>query len=281
VRVLAERLLAGDGTPRLAVSVLDRGLQLGDGVFDTLVAAHGVSPAAGRHVARLVAAAGSIGIEVEAALVRSAIDGVVEEVEDCPAIIRTTVTRGSAARGLWPSGPTLPQIIVTAQPWDTSLVGREAALAIATVPRNQHSPLSRIKSLAYLDNILAARQAADAGADDALILNLDGHVACSTIANLFVVRGTRLTTPPVADGCLDGIMRGIILAEAAELGLTVEETSLRPADILGADGAFLTNSVRLMRPVTRLEGAAIPVPPLLQDLMAHLKALFEPKTFHP
>jgi branched-chain amino acid aminotransferase len=281
VSVLAERLVAADGAAQPAVSVLDRGLLLGDGVFDTLVAARGATPAVERHVARLVAAGDSIGIGIDPALVGSTIASVAEAVAGRPAIIRSTLTRGSAARGLWPTGPTRPNLFVTAQAWDTALVGQTATLAIARVPRNQHSPLARIKSLAYLDNILAAREAAAAGADDALILNLDGHVACSTIANAFILRGTRLTTPPLSDGCLDGIMRGIVLAEAEKLGLAIEEASFAPADIVQADGAFLTNSVRLLRPVTRLEGAAIPVPSLLGDLLVRLKTLFEPKTFQP
>jgi branched-chain amino acid aminotransferase len=279
--MLIERLVASDGTALPSVSVRDRGLQLGDGVFDTLVAAHGTIPAVDRHVARLVAAADSIGIGLDAALVRSVIEGVALETAGRPAIIRSTVTRGSAARGLWPLAPARPNIFVTAQPWDTGLVGQSATLAIARTPRNHHSPLSRIKSLAYLDNVLAAREAAEVAADDALILNLDGNVACTTIANLFVIRDRRLTTPPLADGCLGGIMRGIVLEEAREVGLAVDEASLSPADILRADSAFLTNSVRLLRPVTQLEGTKIPVLPLLGDLLARLKARFEPKTFLP
>src|SRR4051812_9915900 len=103
--MLIERFVAADGTALPSVSVLDRGLQLGDGVFDTLVAAHGLVPAMDQHVARLVAGAESIGIGVGTALVRSVIEGVAEETAGRPAIIRSTVTRGSAARGLWPLAP--------------------------------------------------------------------------------------------------------------------------------------------------------------------------------
>jgi branched-chain amino acid aminotransferase len=152
------------------------------------------------------------------------------------------------------------------------MIGQPARLSIAEIPRNQRSPLSRIKSLAYLDNILAARQASQEGCDDALILNLDGRVACSTIANVFAVKGTELITPPVTEGCLDGIARRIMIEEAAALGLTSVEAPLTVPSILAGDGCFLTNSVRLLRPVASIGGTELPASRLLADLLNALLA---------
>ena len=259
---------AGDGGPR--IGAMDRGLQLGDGVFDTLVARGGVPMAPERHRRRLLRAAEAIGLVVDPAAVEAAMAGVLTELAGRDAIIRTTLTRGQGARGLWPAEPPRPTILVTAQPWSPALAGQPTRLVVASAPRNEHSPLSRLKSLAYLDNILAAREAAEAGADDALILNTAGRVAGTTIANLFALKGTRLLTPPTGEGCLDGIMRDLLLDSAGALGLAAEEKVLGVADLLDADAVFATNSVRFLRPVTAIGEQALPQSPAAQQILDHL-----------
>ena len=107
-------------------------------------------------------------------------------------------------------------------------------------------------------NVLAARQAAESGADDALFLNHAGRVACTTIANLFAIDGDRLVTPPVEDGVLPGIMRGLVLAAAASAGLSPVESTIEPAHLFAADTVFLTNSVRFLSLVASLDGTALP-----------------------
>ena len=263
---LLHRIVA-DGTagdPRIGaplVNALDRGLQLGDGVFDTMSCFKGRPFAAERHRARLVRHAAVIGIDVDPARLEEALAGVLDELGERHAIVRTTVTRGQAARGLWPPPGNPPTILVTAQPWSPGLVGQPARLCEAELPRNQFSPLARLKSLNYLENILAARRAAETGADDALIRNLDGHAVSTTIANLFAVIDGRFITPPCADGCLDGIMRGVVLDEAKALGFEIGEASLTPALLDRAEALFLTNSVRLLRPVTALGDRSLVPPP--------------------
>ena len=256
--------------PRIAA--LDRGLQLGDGVFDTLTAFSGTAFALDRHLARLVRSAAAIGIIVEEEHIGALIAEVLAGVGARHAIIRTTVTRGAAGRGLWPATVGEPTILVTAQPWTADLAGQPARLVASSIRRNEHSPLSRLKSLAYLDNILAAREAAAAGADDAVLLNTAGRVACTTIANLFALTGDRLLTPPAGDGALDGIVRGLVLEDAGALGLRADETSLTVDDLAAADAVFLTNSVRLVRPVTAIGDRAIPSSPWASRVMERLAA---------
>ena len=236
---------------RTTISVADRGFTLGDGVFDTAIAVNGRMIARERHLDRLMDAAGRIGIAIARERIEAAIDEVLDE---APSILRTTVTRGTAARGLWPGDAGEPTLIVTRAPWSAEMIGQPARLVTATGRRNEFSPTSQLKTLGYLDNILAAREAAEAGADDALILNTRGNVACSTIANVFIVRGNRLVTPPTDEGCLPGIVRGQMLACAHEMGLVAEEASLGADDLLNADAVLLTNSVRLVRLATRLDG---------------------------
>jgi branched-chain amino acid aminotransferase len=239
------------------VDPLDRGLTLGDGVFDTLVAFRRIAFAADRHLARLVWQAGAIGIPVDPATIRAGWEAVLGRAQAEHVIVRTTVTRGVTGRALWPDSPSSPNVIVSALPWNAELFARPARLVTGTIRRNASSPASRLKSLGYLDHVLAAREALDKGASDALFINHSGKVACTTIANVFVVRGARLVTPPVADGVMPGIMRALVLEAAGRLGIHAEEASLTREDVAGAEAAFLTNSVRFLAPLDSLDGEAL------------------------
>lgn len=246
------------------VSVEDRGFTLGDGVFDTALARDGAVFARARHVDRLLLAAHRLGIAVSRDAIETAIDAALTAE---PAIIRTTVTRGTAARGLWPASAGAPTVVVTTAPWSPALVGQPARLITATGRRNEFSPTANLKTLDYLDHILAAREAVEAGVDDALILNTRGRVACSTIANVFALIAGRLITPSLNEGCLPGIMRALVIEAAPHFGLAVEERPLAPQALAGADAVFLTNSVRFLRPVTALDGV-----PVAQGDLAALQA---------
>ncbi|WP_413993162.1 aminotransferase class IV [Labrys okinawensis] len=275
---LIHRLHALPAREGAAISVLDRGFQLGDGVFDTMVSFGGHIFLRDRHIERLRRHAETIGIRADRVPFDDMIDEVLAEAGGEHAIIRTTLTRGQAPRGLWPGGAAEPSLLVTAQPWSPVLLGQPARLCEASIPRNQHSPLSRIKSLAYLDNILAAREAADAKVDDALIRNLDGSAVCSTIANIFAVVDGMLVTPPRKDGCLDGIMRALVLEEATAMGLHHAERSLTPTLLARADELFLTNSVRVIRPVTALGERSLPTSAVTAHVLTYLLARIERET---
>jgi len=246
-----------DGASGDRIEPTDRGLTLGDGVFDTLVAFGGVPFAGERHLARLVAQAAAIGMSVAPDHIRSGWAAVLAEARPAPAILRTTVTRGVAARGLWPVESPRPTLIVAASPWSRQLLGAPVRLVTSTIRRNPASPSARLKALGYLDHVLAAREAAEKGADDALFLTPAGRVACSTIANIFALRADRLSTPPESDGVMPGVMRALVLKKAASLGLAAGERSLALADLIAADAVFLTNSVRFLAPVVALDGAAL------------------------
>ncbi|MGA0562184.1 aminotransferase class IV [Ancylobacter sp. VNQ12] len=233
------------------VSAADRGFTLGDGVFDTALALNGKVFARERHIVRLIDAARTIGIEVDRRRIEDAIDAALTA---APAIIRTTLTRGTAARGLWPASAGAPTVLVTTSPWSPALLGQTARLVTASGRRNEFSPTANLKTLGYLDHILAAREAALAGADDALILNTQGRVACSAIANIFALVEGTLVTPPLSEGCLPGIMRALVIEMAPALGFAVAERPLLPETLAGAEAVFLTNSVRVIRAVTALDG---------------------------
>ena len=228
------------------------GCTLGDGVFDTLVSFRRMPFAAERHLARLVAHAEAIGIALDPAAVRAGWDAVIGEAKSEHVILRTTVTRGVTARGLWPktSGSGADDRRLRDAMESRAVVGRPVELIVSTIARNAGSPASRLKTIGYLDNILAAREAADRGADDALLLNAGGKVACSTIANLFALSGGR-APHPTDRRRRDG--RDRARADpgdcAQPLGIETAERSLEIMDLFAADEVFLTNSVRLVSPV--------------------------------
>ncbi|TAK56459.1 MAG: branched-chain amino acid aminotransferase, partial [Dehalococcoidia bacterium] len=138
-----------------------------------------------------------------------------------------------------------------------SLYPRGASAVVADVRRNETSPLSRLKTLNYLNNLLARRAARAAGADEALFLNTRGDVAEGAASNVFIVRGRELLTPPASAGALPGIARATVLELAPTLGLTPRESTLTLDSIRTADEAFLTNSLMEVLPLVRLDGAPI------------------------
>jgi branched-chain amino acid aminotransferase len=233
------------------LSSQDRGFLLGDGVFDTLAVHHKVPQLLDAHVARLLRHAAMIHIAADAARVRQIILECIAQFPGADCIIRTTLTRGVAARGLWPKETDAPTLACHATVFDRAIIGAPAAVLVSTIARNETSPTSRIKSLNYLDHVLAAREAEISGFDDALFLNTQGKLACTTIGNVFVLEGDVLFTPPLSDGALDGIIRASLLDHPPH-GLRVVEQSLTLERAMNADAMFITNSVRLARPVTRL-----------------------------
>lgn len=253
------------------VSALDRGLLFGDGVFDTMLVMDGIAVAGAAHRERFCRHAAAIGIALDPIAVAAAQSTLFAEAGSGPLIVRTTVTRGVGVRGLWPATVPSPTISVTATPLDPRLIGNPAKLVTSSIPRNHQSPTARIKSLNYLDNILAARDASAKGADDALFLNTAGNIACSTIANVFAVYRDRLVTPPLCDGAMDGIVRGNLLADPPA-GFTVAEETLDTDAILQADAVFLTNSVRLLRPVRQLDNRTWLPHEAEARILAHLRA---------
>jgi len=235
----------------------DRGLTLGDGLFDTGLALGGRVAFEDAHVARLVASAGTLGIPADAERIRAAMRCLAGQGERLA--IRTTLTRGSGPRGLKPPDAPNPTLFATAAVSTKAVAFAPLRLWPTPIARNDTSPAARLKTLGYGDAVLAARDAAAAGFDEALFCNTQGRVACAGTGNLFALFGTTLVTPPLADGVLAGIVRAEILSGlAAGCGLRAEERSLGLPDLLGAEAVFLTNSLRLLAPVTAIGDAAFP-----------------------
>jgi branched-chain amino acid aminotransferase len=166
------------------------------------------------------------------------------------AALRLTLTRGPGERGLLPPAAPRPTLLIAAAPLPAP-AGPARAIIAETAHRNERSLLARVKSLNYLEGVLARMEAGRRGADDALLRNLAGRLAEASAANLFLVLEGRLATPPIDEGALPGTMR----AELMVLG-GVEERPLEPKDLAAASEAFLANSLGL-RPLVAVEGRAI------------------------
>lgn len=233
----------------------DRGALLGDGLFETLPIWNNQTVWLDKHLERLMTAASSLGFSPDPSDLEAAIAPVLPFAKESGgnAILRLTLSRGSGGRGLLPPDPCQPNRLATLSPFPLAMAFADMAVATSSIRRNEGSPTSRIKSLGYLDNILATKEAAQACAEDALLLNNRGHICCTTICNIFAIFGNHIITPKLDDGVLNGIMRQKLLELLPQAGFTVEEASLTPKDIKKADGLFATNSLRVIRRIVKLD----------------------------
>jgi len=243
-----------------AVSALDRGLLYGDGLFETLRAYDGVPYLLDRHLIRLWEAAGWLDI-IRDVLDGAAIAGAIEELvrlnELRDAYVRITLTRGEHTGRLELAPAAEPTLIIVAQPLRPLAPSRYdpgSSAIIASTRQNADSHLPRLKTLNYLNNLLAKTEAEHRGADEAILLNTRGEVAEGASSNIFLVVQGRLITPHVESSILPGITRSEVLRLAREAGIPAEERSVRPDELRLADELFLTNSIAELVPIRAIEG---------------------------
>jgi len=230
------------------VSVFDRGFLFGDGIFETL-RIHDTCPLfLDRHLQRLRQSCESIWLSLPTpeplwdALLRELVDR--NHLEHT--MIRITISRGVGALGPDPSGCSSPTIVIFPRPLPQLTKDQRdqgVSLTILTTRRQPSSALpSHVKSLNYLNNVLAKQEANEAHTFDGLLLNTDGHLAECTTSNMFFVKNQCLHTPSLQCGILPGITRGIVLELAREGGIDVQEGTYQPEALLDADECFLTNT---------------------------------------
>ena len=231
----------------------DRGFTLGDGLFETIRVRDGAAVWLDRHLARLAEGSAVLGIPArfdDAALAEACAAVIAAEGIEA-GVLRLTVSRGVGPRGVLPPAEPSPTVLIAGAA-GLPPQGPVALVVAHGTCRNQASPLSRVKSLNYLDAVLARREAAERGADDAVMLNTAGRVAETSIANVFARIDGAWATPPVAEGALSGIMRAEVLAR-----LGAAEQPLSVADLQRAEAVLLTNALSI-RAVARLEDAPLP-----------------------
>lgn len=226
------------------LSIFDRGFTLGDGIFETMRVRQGRPLWLSDHLARLREGAAVLGIPVplDDRAIENGLLGLIEA-RGCPeASLRLTMSRGpSQARGVWPPAlPMTPTLLATLAPFAATPRPPLRLTVARSVRRNAHSPLSLIKSLNYGDAILARREAENRGADDALMMNGAGNIACATVGNIFLRIGGLWITPPISDGVLAGTARRRLIPM-----LDAAERAIAPADLERADAGLISNSLSL------------------------------------
>ena len=246
-----------------AIDPDDRGFTLGDGLFETIRVDDGRPAQLPRHLHRLRAGAAMLGIPVpwdDHALGVALADTITANaVRNGSA--RLTLSRGPAPRGVGSPQKSRPTGLITAAGAASAPAVPVHAILCTTTRRNEWSPLSRIKSLNYLDGVLARMEAERRGAGEALLLNTRGVLAEASAASLLVLCDGRLLTAPVADGALPGIRRALLIERCG-----AAESSLPPEALLRADAVFLSSSLGL-RAVASLDGQALS---RRDDLLAEL-----------
>lgn len=243
----------------------DRGLLLGDGLFETLLVIEGAPVWWDAHMARLRRGCVALSLPEPAEVnAWAAARQVLTAAAPPRAALRLTWTAGSGGRGLDRPAIVAPRLLASLAPapQPTALL----RLATVNVRRNAESPTSRHKTLAYLDNVLARREAQAAGADEAVMLNTAGEVACAAAANIFWVDDGEVFTPALDCGVLDGLARAAVMDRAAVLGVAVREVRAGPAALARAEAVFLTNSLVGLRPAATLDERQLSRPPLLDAL---------------
>ena len=264
------------------ISVFDHGLLYGDGVFEGIRAYNGRVFKLKEHIDRLFYSAKAILLTIpmsHAEMIKAVVDTCRRnKIRD--GYIRLVVTRGVGTLGLNPNKCKEPSVIIIAdkiQVYPPSMYQRGMDIVTVATTRNLHSAINpAIKSLNYLNNILAKIEANNAGVEEAIMLNAEGFVSECTADNIFIVKGNQLMTPPLSAGALYGITRGVVMDLARENGMAVTEPNLTRYDLFIADECFLTGTGAELIPVVKIDGRVIGAGkpgPATKDLVTRYHAL--------
>lgn len=241
------------------VSVFDHGFLYGDGVYETMRVYDGVVFLIEEHLKRLHRSASLIGLDVPRS--DDSIKGALYETllanSLSDAYVRLTISRGYGEIGLDPDLCKEPTFIIIAQKFKNyprSYYEEGISLKIASVRRNIKEALDpQIKSLNFLNNILAKIEAGKAAANEAIMLNAAGHLAEGTISNIFFLKAGVLNTPAISCGILDGITRALVIDLALQNSIPVREGEFGPEELFGASEVFITNSTMEIMPVSKVD----------------------------
>jgi 4-amino-4-deoxychorismate lyase len=264
-----------DGVESLTLPADDRGLQYGDGVFETLLVRGKTPRFLEAHLERLARGLARLGIAFSAwDGLRADVDRAVRRAPE-DAVLKIVVTRGTGPRrGYSPRGCVEPRRIVSsfeASPVPDFGVGVD--LRIATIRAASQPALAGLKHLNRLENVLASMEPEHGAHFESLLLGVSGEVVGGTMTNVFAVRGQTLATPPIVEAGVAGVMRAVVLRESAGLGFAAEERRLTPADLTSADEVFVTNARLGVVPARRLGEHAFRMRNTALRFRTHIEAL--------
>jgi 4-amino-4-deoxychorismate lyase len=264
-----------NGRPTDQIPAADRGLQYGDGLFETIVMVQGEPLLWERHMARLEAGERRLGLppENKARLRREVL---AEAGAESPAVVKVMLTRGAGGRGYRP--PVYPQVsrVVGLHPWPRYPVqwfSNGIRLRVCSTRLGRNPQLAGIKHLNRLEQVLARREWDDPNIPEGLMLDEDNHVIEGTQSNLFLLKGRRLITPDLSNCGVAGVVRELVLEIAAELKLTTQITRVKLGELQRADVLFITNSLLGICPVSALENRRYDVRKMPDTLMQRVRHL--------
>jgi 4-amino-4-deoxychorismate lyase len=261
--------------PGSAVSVLERGLHYGEGLFETIACVAGRPRLLQRHLRRLGCGCERLGLVPYDA---AATEREVRELAagNVRAIVKLLLTRGPAvARGYALTGRERPMRIALRYAWpeeDPTAAEQGVRVRLARLRLGENPALAGLKHCNRLEQVLARREWTDPRIGEALMFSSSGALVSGTMSNVFLVRGSKLLTPSIDRCGVAGIMRETVLELAAALGIAAEERRLAAADLTAAEELFLTNTVIGIRPVRELEGVNLVPGPVTRRLRAQLDA---------
>ena len=269
-----------DGVAAVGVSVFDRGLHFGDGVFETIACLHGRPRFLALHLQRLAHGCRALGFSPPAAqLLRDEVTGLAAAQER--SIVKLIVTRGAATvRGYAVSGRERATRIAIRYPWpveDPVLQQQGVSVRMAAMRLGENPALAGLKHCNRLEQILARGEPEAAAAAESLMLSRSGNLVSGTMTNLFLIDGSpaRVRTPAIDSCGVAGVMRRIVLREAARAGITATECRLTPADLEAAAEVFLTNARVGIWPVGRIGARTLIPGPVTRQLQSLLRPLLE------
>jgi branched-chain amino acid aminotransferase len=245
------------------VPVLDHGFVFGDSVYEVVRTYGGRPFETGRHLRRLRASADRLGIAIALsdAEILARVRALLDRAGAAESYVRIVVTRGVGDSSYdfdAVVGPTVVMIQKELAPVSEESYSHGVRVSAVDVRRNHPKSLDpAMKSSNLLNNIMALRQAQERGAEEAVLLNLDGFVAEGSSTNVFAVKSGTLGTPPLSAGILGGITRAVVIELAAAQGIPVAEADLKLDDLLGADEAFLSSTTREVMPIRQVDEALI------------------------
>ena len=243
------------------IPVEDMGFLFGYGLFETMRSYGGIVYKLEEHIKRLILSANFLKIPLSfsvaeiSELVLKTLQ--INKLKDAyiKLILSSGIYPGKLSRL-----PEKPNFIIIARPFSPypdSWYEQGVKATIASIKRNPSSPIYSHKSLNFLENLLAKREAEEKGYQEAIFLNTEGYLSEGSISNLFVVKKERIITPSLSCGCLPGITRKVVLNLCTRLGIPSQERKVKLEELFGADEAFLTNSLREILPLTRVDSHII------------------------
>ena len=251
-----------------STSLLTQGFLRGDGVFETMRVRDGKIEFAGAHVRRLIESASALDIPFpwDEGTTCAALRQVVTASGDPDLILRLVAARGAD------EGPAI--VLIVPEPFigfDPRPMTQGFRLKTCSFPRNERSPLTRFKTLSYIEPLTARAEARRAGADESFVLNTSGRVVGAATANIFMVREGVVVTPSLDEGAFPGVVRAAVLTAAKDLGYVVVERAVVPDEVRETVEVFITSSRIGLAPVASIDGAPLPPPTKREASIAFLR----------